>query len=659
MAIPTAQDQYMLELLNRARLNPQAEANRYPLLTGDLNEGLPVGTISTTAKQPLAFNLNLFNSAKSHSQWMLDYDILSHVEGVNGTPVGTGATLANRASIAGYSGTTLGENIAWRGTTGTIDWTTTVGQQHEDLFVDTGIVGRGHRTNMMYDNFREIGISSIVGTFTLNGTNYDSVVTTQNFGRDSGTTAFLTGVAYTDRVTNDDFYTVGEGLGNMTVNAVGNGQTFSTTTLTSGGYGLRLAAGTYSVTFSGDFNNDGVVDTSTARTVTIGSQNIKQDFTSDTEATNGNDVLLGNVNADILDGKGGNDTISGGAGLDILLGQAGDDILNGEDGNDTLLGGGGIDTLNGGNGTDVMYGEDGNDTLTGGNDNDFLFGQAGNDTISGDAGNDYLFGGIGLDILNGGTGVDEIYGEDDNDTIRGGDDNDFLFGQLGDDTIYGDAGNDYITGGDGIDTLFGGDGIDQLNGESGNDILHGENGDDALYGNDGIDYLLGGSGNDFLDGGIGDDLLSGGAGNDVLIGGDGNDTLSGDELLSLVAGVDYLYGGNGNDILYGYAGSDFLIGGAGSDKFAYAKMTDAGDIITDFTAGVGGDNLDLTPLFNSILGVGHSIGAVNTSYLKFVQSGTNTICQVDSSGTGSAFVTMATLNSVTASQLSVGFNVFV
>jgi serralysin len=654
MAIPTAQDQYMLELLNRARLNPQAEANRYPLLGGDLNEGLPTGTIPTTAKQPLAFNLNLFNAAKSHSEWMLATDIFDHVEGVNGSTVGTGITLKDRAVAAGYTGGTLGENIAWSGTTApTIDVTTTVAQQHELLFVDAGISGRGHRTNMMYDNFREIGISSNVGIFTVGTTNYTAVMTTQNFGRDSGPNAFLTGVAYTDRVTNDDFYTVGEGLGNMTVNAVGNGQTFTTTSLASGGYSLRLAAGTYSVTFSGDFNNDGVVDTSAARTISIGSDNIKQDFTSDTEGTNGNDVLLGNVNADILDGKGGNDTISGGAGLDILLGQAGDDTLNGEAGNDTLLGGIGIDTLNGGTGTDVLYGEDGNDIINGGADNDFLFGQVGDDTLNGDAGNDYLFGGLGIDSINGGSGVDEIYGEDGNDYLVGGDENDFLFGQVGDDALYGDVGNDYLVGGDGIDYLSGGDGIDQLNGENGNDSLIGGNGDDALYGNDGNDQLFGSSGNDFLDGGLGDDTLAGEAGNDVLLGGDGVDALTGGD------GVDYLYGDIGNDTLNGGAGSDFLIGGAGSDKFGYAAMTDAGDIITDFTGGVGGDNLDLTSLFNTILGVGHTVGSVNTNYLKFVQSGTNTICQVDSSGTGSAFVTMATLNSVTASQLSVGFNVFV
>jgi FG-GAP-like repeat/Cysteine-rich secretory protein family len=284
MAIePTAQDQYMLELLNRARLNPQAEADL--LLSGNLNEGVPLSeTISTTPKQPLAFNLKLFQAAQSHSEWMLANNTFDHA-GANGSEVW------DRATSAGYTWNTIGENLAWRGTTGTPNLTTEVALQHQDLFVDTGIEDRGHRTNMMLPNFREVGISAIVGVFTSNGTPYNSVITTQNFGGDAGTNAFLTGVAYTDKVTNDDFYTVGEGLGNIVINAVGNGQTFTTNSLSSGGYSLRLAPGTYTVTFGGDFNNDGIADTSTAKTVIIGAENVKQDFASDTQFTQGVAVL--------------------------------------------------------------------------------------------------------------------------------------------------------------------------------------------------------------------------------------------------------------------------------------------------------------------------------------------------------------------------------
>jgi hypothetical protein len=47
----TPEEQLMLELINRARANPVAEASRDGI---DLNEGLAPGTISAAAKQPLA-----------------------------------------------------------------------------------------------------------------------------------------------------------------------------------------------------------------------------------------------------------------------------------------------------------------------------------------------------------------------------------------------------------------------------------------------------------------------------------------------------------------------------------------------------------------------------------------------------------------------------
>ena len=61
---PTAAEQAHLERINRARLNPVAEADRYPSappngIGGNINEGLTPGTISPTAKQPLTFNAKL------------------------------------------------------------------------------------------------------------------------------------------------------------------------------------------------------------------------------------------------------------------------------------------------------------------------------------------------------------------------------------------------------------------------------------------------------------------------------------------------------------------------------------------------------------------------------------------------------------------------
>ena len=64
----------------------------------------------------------------------------------------------------------------------------------------------------------------------------------------------------------------------------------------------------------------------------------------------------------ILDGGGGNDSLTGGAIDDVLIGGAGNDSLMGDQGKDTLLGGDGNDTLNGGPGTDFGDGGPGTDT---------------------------------------------------------------------------------------------------------------------------------------------------------------------------------------------------------------------------------------------------------------------------------------------------------
>ena len=57
----------------------------------------------------------------------------------------------------------------------------------------------------------------------------------------------------------------------------------------------------------------------------------------------GDDRIIGNELANVLDGQGGNDTLIGGAGNDRLDGGAGDDRINGGAGADILTGGAGAD----------------------------------------------------------------------------------------------------------------------------------------------------------------------------------------------------------------------------------------------------------------------------------------------------------------------------
>ena len=139
MANLTSAEQLFIELVNRGRLDPAGEAARLHIA---LNEGLAAGTISTASKQPLAPNGSLHTAARGHSQYMIDTDTFGH-EGIgDGTP-------GSRIEGAGYTGwTTYGENIAYTGTFA-VDFTADTITNYQNLFIDAGIAGRGHRTNLL------------------------------------------------------------------------------------------------------------------------------------------------------------------------------------------------------------------------------------------------------------------------------------------------------------------------------------------------------------------------------------------------------------------------------------------------------------------------------------------------------------------------------
>jgi len=172
----------------------------------------------------------------------------------------------------------------------------------------------------------------------------------------------------------------------------------------------------------------------------------------------GNDVFIGSLSAEAMQGLGGNDSMDGRGGNDTILGGVGDDAiqggggatsqtyLRGEEGNDTIFGGQGFDDINGNQGNDTISGGQGDDWVVGGKDNDLQFGGDGDDIVWGNLGNDTLEGGVGAD------------------QIRGGQGDDILFGDAGNDYISGDRGNDSEVGGAGADIFhsFSGAGIDKV-----------------------------------------------------------------------------------------------------------------------------------------------------------------------------------------------------
>ncbi|MFO0913887.1 MAG: SdrD B-like domain-containing protein [Pirellulales bacterium] len=228
----TPQEQLLIELVNRARANPTAEAARYGI---SLNQDLDPGTISADPKMPLAPNQILAAAATGHAQDMLNRQFFEHVNPDGKNP-------SDRAIALGYP-TGAGENIAWYGYSTGIDRIGEVYARHEALFLS-----KGHRVNMLTTHYREIGTSVRYGTFE----NLPAIMVAEEFGNRGGN-IFLTGVAYTDQLINDNFYTATEGLGNITITATSDqtGTVYTTVTEPAGGYAMQLPNGTYHVQASG------------------------------------------------------------------------------------------------------------------------------------------------------------------------------------------------------------------------------------------------------------------------------------------------------------------------------------------------------------------------------------------------------------------------
>lgn len=341
----TAAEQYLLELINRARLDPAGEAARMGV---DLNDGLSAGQISTSAKQVLAPNALLEAAATGHTQWMLSADVFSHT-GLNGSSPG------DRISAQGYAWSTYGENCAYVGSSGTMTVEGSIEALNRNLFLSAG-----HRANMLYESFREVGLGAEAGQFTSGGRTYNAVMLTEDFGT-SGSAHFLTGVAYADSNA-DQFYSMGEGTANVTFSAGG----LSTQTAAAGGYALAIdALGAVNVT-----GQSGSMAFSVKVDMTPG--NVKLDLVSGTTFYTSGTVWLGQgVNNVLLLGVGALQA-TGNAAANVVTGNAAANFLYGLGGSDQLLGGAGADRL---------FGGGGNDSLTGGLGNDALRGYTGSDVF--------------------------------------------------------------------------------------------------------------------------------------------------------------------------------------------------------------------------------------------------------------------------------------
>jgi hypothetical protein len=279
---PTNDEQYYLELINRARANPTAEGIRLATTTdADVLSAYAAFGVNLVLMQaqfvlippqpPLSMNATLLNAARAHSQNMLQNNYQGHS--------GPDGSLTTRLAgyTAGANGWSIGENVyaysksVWYGHAGfEVDWGGTPlngGMQSPP----------GHRQNIHSPDFREVGIGNVIGSNGGSGGVGPQLVT-QDFGTTGGLLPFVTGVVYRD-LNGNGFYDPGEGIGGVTV-TIANVDSYAVTAA-SGGFSVPVpGSGTYAVTFSG-----GSVPTNQKSVSVVNAQNVKADYVVTGSAT--------------------------------------------------------------------------------------------------------------------------------------------------------------------------------------------------------------------------------------------------------------------------------------------------------------------------------------------------------------------------------------
>lgn len=275
-ADPTAEQQYWLEVLNRARLDPAGELERLVNYASPTSFGSPKADdtdvinalnyfnvsasalaaqwASLTAAPALAWNDSLAASAAIYSQLMVTLDQQSHtLDGL------TEQELNLRVEASGYSADYLdvGENLYAASKSVTyghaaflIDWGDDDSNAGNGF--GTGIQNpAGHREVSLDPNFKEIGIG-IVSSNIPGGNNVATgpqVVTQHlaNHFRVAGgklvVDSILTGVVFNDAVLDDDFYTPGEGIGGTLIEVYDsstNDLLYSGLTNSAGGFNIPM-----------------------------------------------------------------------------------------------------------------------------------------------------------------------------------------------------------------------------------------------------------------------------------------------------------------------------------------------------------------------------------------------------------------------------------
>ena len=239
---PTNEEQYLLERLNRARLDPVGESQHLAawLRATPVGQGIvsQYGTnpdqvasdfAALLAAQPLAFNADLITAARGHSTDIASHngegpndDVDAYWSGTNGSNAVYATGLRDVMGNNAYFGETAFGDVPDLDTI------------HAGYLIDWGTPDLGHRKLEMNTS----GVMTVVGMGVE--TQPDTRLSdTELYGAGVSKAAFLTGVVYNDADGNG-LYDVGEGVAGVMVTV--DGGAYSAATSASGGYALPLVA---------------------------------------------------------------------------------------------------------------------------------------------------------------------------------------------------------------------------------------------------------------------------------------------------------------------------------------------------------------------------------------------------------------------------------
>jgi Ca2+-binding RTX toxin-like protein len=258
-ASPGEAEAIALYLVNQLRHAPQSWASMLAIdVTRDWTGAVALSASDVIRKDSLIYNMVLDETAGKYSNLLTQAGGLDHFLPGMGPSDASGKTYPwTRAASEGYTGSNVTENLAYNMVR--TDALGSLTAEHkartlvEQLFIDDGVAGAGHRINLLMANHSEVGFGFAAGPSGYKG--YSNYYTTQNFGtqQGAGNTPYLTGFALRNADGNLQ-YNSGEGLAGVTITIhdLTEDRHYATQTKTNGYWHFAAKEGhSYSLTASG------------------------------------------------------------------------------------------------------------------------------------------------------------------------------------------------------------------------------------------------------------------------------------------------------------------------------------------------------------------------------------------------------------------------